>query len=183
MTEDRFTSISGLLTARPEHRPATVHRIMPEPTDSNAGPQNGVGESASARTPRRSRATEAPKSRESAGGNRRVVFKIDPSLHSRLVDHSKRTGVSHGNIVLDAVEAAYVNDTLAALVAAAKRPAADEKTALFARTATRENAAPSVTVEIQLRAQAVEQLDQIVTQYEADNRTQLLNAALRGHLG
>lgn len=182
MTEDRFSSITGLLTARPEPKTATVHHITPESTDSNAHQPTGVGESAPARTPRRNRPREAPKSRESAGGNRRVVFKINPELHTRLVDHAKRTGASHGNIVLDAVEAAYVNDSLAQLVAAAKRPAADEKTALFARTATRESAAPSVTVEVQLRAQAVDQLDQLVTQYEADNRTQLINAALREHL-
>lgn len=182
MTEDRFSSISGLLAARPERKTATVHRITSEPTGSDASQPAEVGESATVRRPRRSRPAASPKSRESVGGNRRVVFKLDPELYNRLVDHAKRTGASHGNIVLDAVEAAYVNETLADLVASAKRPAADETTALFARTATRESAAASVTVEVQLRAQAVDQLDRLVTQYEADNRTQLMNAALREHL-
>jgi predicted DNA-binding protein len=170
MTEDRFSSISGLLTARPQRKTATVHHINPEPVDA----EPNVADAADT--------APTPKSRESAGGNRRVVFKIPPELHTRLVDHAKRTGASHGNIVLDAVETAYMNDTLADLVAAARRPTLETKTALFARTAPRENAAPSVTVEIQLRAQAVDQLDQLVTQYAADNRTQLLTAALQQHL-
>ena len=110
------------------------------------------------------------------------MFKIDPELHTRLVEHAKRTGASHGNIVLDAVEAAYVNETLAELVAAGRRPVVEEKTALFSRIAARESASPSVTVEIQLRAKSVDQLDQLVTQCAAVNRTQLLTAALRQHL-
>lgn len=180
MTEDRFSSISGLLNARPERKTATVHHIIPEPVEPN-GPAVQV-RSEPAQTSRQGRTPTAPKSRESAGGNRRVVFKIDPELHARLVEHAKRTGASHGNIVLDAVEAAYVNETLAELVAAGRRPVVEEETALFSRIAARESASPSVTVEIQLRAKSVDQLDQLVTQCAAVNRTQLLTAALRQHL-
>ena len=182
MTEDRFSSIGRLLTPRPDRRTATVHPINSEPTEL-AVDKSTVAEAPSpTRTSRKSRSGETPKSRESAGGNRRVVFKLDPELHSRLVEHAKRSSTSHGNIVLDAVEAAYVNDTLAQLVETSRQPTVNERTALFARTTPREGAVPSVTVEIQLRAQAVDQLDQLVTRYKADNRTQLMNAALREYL-
>ena len=41
MTEDRFSSISGLLNARPERKTATVHHIIPEPVEPN-GPEPAV---------------------------------------------------------------------------------------------------------------------------------------------
>lgn len=181
MTEDRFSSIGRLLTPRPDRRTATVHPIHSEPTELAVDKSTAEAPSPT-RTSRKSRSGETPKSRESAGGNRRVVFKLDPELHSQLVEHAKRSSTSHGNIVLDAVEAAYGNDTLAQLVETSRQPTVNERTALFARTAPREGAVPSVTVEIQLRAQAVDQLDQLVTRYKADNRTQLMNAALREYL-
>ena len=182
MTSDRFMSISGLLTTRPERKAATVRRIDSGPSDSAA---DQLTESVEASLPNRAQKRqpkEASKSREAAGGNRRVVFKVAPELHARLVEHARRTGLSHGNIVLDAVEEAYASNTLAQIVASSKRQTADGRTSLFARTAPREVAASSVTVEIQLRAQAVDQLDHLVAECNAENRTQLLNAALREHL-
>lgn len=170
---DRFGSISGLLTARPERHPATIHPITPQ-----------VGEEipATAERPAPRPRPTARKSRESAGGIRRVAFRLNPELHARLVAHAKQTNSSQGNVVLDALEAAHSAGILTDLVAAEKKPP-QPQIGLFARTSPRTAATSSVPVEIQLRTQAVEQIDQLAEQHHADNRTQLITAALRNHLG
>ena len=104
-------------------------------------------------------------------------------LHTRLVAHVKQTDSTLGNVVLDAIEGAHVSGDLERLVAAARRrPAAPPAAGLFVRTVPRGSAEASVPVEIQLHAQAVTQIDKLVKQHQADNRTQLITVALQAHL-
>ena len=50
MSSDRFTSISGLLTARPERKAATIRRIDSGPSDSATDQQTEVKPSLPTRT-------------------------------------------------------------------------------------------------------------------------------------
>jgi predicted transcriptional regulator len=168
---DRFGSISGLLADRPERKPATIHPITPE----------GKGDPTPELKPAPQPRPATRKSRESTGGTRRVAFRLDPDLHTRLLARARQTNRSQGNVVLDAVEAAHTGGILTDLVAAEKKPP-EPQAGLFARTAPRAAAQSSVPVEIQIRAQAVDQIDRLAKEHYADNRTQLITAALRNHL-
>ena len=177
MTNDRFGSISGLLTSKPAPRQATVHPITADTGEQPTEPPATRGQQR-----RRTAPAAKPKSEESTGGTRRIAFRLEPDLHARLVSHAKRSDTTHGNIVLDAIEAAHGADRLTDLIAAARNGTRPVSGGLFVRSAPRGAAKPSIPVEVQLNAQAVDQIDQLVAQYGADNRTQLIVAALQDHL-
>lgn len=177
MTNDRFGSISGLLTSKTAPREATVHPISSEAGERPTEPAAPRGQQR-----RRTAPATQPKSAESTGGTRRVAFRLEPDLHARLVSHAKQGDTTHGNIVLDAIEAAHSAHKLADMIAAATSVTQPVSSGLFVRSAPRGAAKPSIPVEVQLHAQAVEQIDQFVAEYGADNRTQLIVVALQHHL-
>lgn len=184
MTSDRFASIGNLLPNRsaaarslaPRANPTTTTLgdtserdvVGPKPA-TLANPANSPG--ARTATPRRPRASAA-----SRGGTRRVAFRLDPELHRGLVDRATRERTSNGNVVLDAVQSAHDANIL---VPRATQP---ERRGMFVRTPIRNNPTPSVLVEIRLHAQALTEVDRLVTETQAGTRTQLFQSALAHYL-
>ena len=183
MTNPRFQNIGAILAktpdqpapdleaaeVQPEDPTGTVTQLDPTPS----GKPEQIGRTKASPARRR------PTSATASGGVRRVAFRLAPDLYGRLAATATAERVSHGQIVLDAVEAAAGRDELTALTAG---PAENSPAGLFPRLPQRAPAAATIPVEIRIDARAVDILDQLVTQSGADNRTQLITAALRSHL-
>lgn len=181
MTDDRFATISGLLNSPPRTR--TPLRIADEPDTASAPPT----QTAPARRPKPAAEAKAetgpagasPKSLSSEGGTQRVVLRLRAPLHAQLVAHVASTRSSQGDVVLDAIEAAYTAGRLTDLVAQAQDVDAGT---LFVRTKKRGPAEATIPIELRLRREAVTQVDRLATETHADSRTQLIVVALEAHL-
>lgn len=180
MTDERFATISGLLKSPPRTR--TPLRVPDEPDGDTASesPAQPV------QTPHPTPAAKAradrvaqPRSASSEGGTQRVVLRLRAPLHTQLVTHVAATRSSQGDVVLDAIEAAYTAGRLADLVAHAHD--VDQGT-LFARTKKRGPAEASIPIELRLRREAVTEVDRLAAETHADSRTQLIVVALEAHL-
>ena len=183
MTNPRFQNIGAILAKAPDRPAPDLEAAEVQPED----PTGTVTHLDPARTGKPEPSTRAktpsarrrPTSATASGGVRRVAFRLAPDLYDRLAATATAERVSHGQVVLDAVEAVAGRDELTALIAG---PAEDSPVGLFPRLPQRAPAAATIPVEIRIDARAVDILDQLVTQSGADNRTQLITAALRSHL-
>ena len=174
---DRFASISTLLPTRPTAEPTREQPVQAQPDSGSVETTRPRIQPVPARNPAH-RTTEQPKARASDaadGGTRRVAFRLDPGLHQQLSERATQTRTSKGNVVLDAIETAHAAGALTYA-----EPQATQ-TGMFARTADRGPAAPTVLVEIRLTSQAARTLDQLVERTKQPTRTQLLHTALSHH--
>lgn len=192
MTSRRFESISGILSrpsAPTSNELPSVTRIIGSTADVGTAeaPVTSNGTQVTQLRPTNEselgRTVTNPPTRASEiadGGVRRIAFRLDPSLHSVLSARAAATKSSHGQIVLDSIEAAHRDGLLVQLVRAeTPQPKTD---GLFPQLNRRAAAQPAVPVEIRLPARAAATLDQLVEQTAADSRTKLITAALRHHL-
>ena len=100
MTSRRFESIGGILN-RSTPSPGT------QPTPPNTPGRGGAGHaSRSLTTPSHDQPT-AKASAKSDGGVRRVAFRLEPGLHEALTTRAAADKISHGQVVLDSIEAAH----------------------------------------------------------------------------
>lgn len=185
MTSSRFQSIGAILAKTAEGQPVELSDTQTAEADACSGTVSQLAPTQTNQTKRAARpattmATRRPSaSQASTGGVRRVAFRLAPDLYERLAAAATTRKSSHGQIVLDAVEAAAMNpDNLASLVA---EPAA-ATSGLFPRLPQRPPAEASIPAEIRIDARAVDILDQLVTQSGARNRTHLITAALQSYL-
>ena len=111
---------------------------------------------------------------------RRIAFRFDPDLYAALSTRAGRDGASHGQVVLDSIEAAHTAGVLADLIAGRAEPG--NPSGLFPRLKTRGPSRPTVPVEFRLHTRAAAVLDTLVEQTYAESRTQLIAAALHHHL-
>lgn len=172
---DRFASIHTLLPTRPAAESVRGQPADEPPNHASEGSYRSSTRPELARgsPPRRTADQPAARASDSAdGGNRRIAFRLDPGLHHQLSERATTTKASKGNVVLDATEDAHA---VGALTYQEPQPT---RTGMFARTADRGPAAPTVLVEIRLTSQAVRTLDQLVERTKQPTRTQLLHAAL-----
>lgn len=185
---NRFESISGILTrttggtgpdaAAPskaaddeaDAEPAPVTTLRPAGPGTPAGGRRRTADPA----PR-----PQPKSATVDGGVRRIAFRLDPDLYAALTARAGQDCSSHGQVVLDSIEAAHTAGNLAGLVA---HDDPVDAAGLFPRLRTRGPSRPTVPVEIRLHARAAAVLDTLVQQTRADSRTRLITAALHHHL-
>jgi hypothetical protein len=182
-TSRRFESISGILNRTAtdpslEQAGASAPAVAEEPAPTGVTKLRPAARSRPA-----SEAPAPPAAKASAGsdgGVRRIAFRLDPALHTALTARATDAKTSHGQVVLDCVEAAYQAGVLIDLVAAEATPTQTD--GLFPRLKSRTTAQASVPVEIRLHARAATVLDQLVDQTSADSRTQLVVAALRHQL-
>ena len=182
MTTRRFESIGNILSSRsaelaqPAHdEPLSAPAAEPSPT-----PVTELRPATSS-SPRRPDTTKRPpRSAAATGGVRRIAFRLDPDLHSALTARAGATNSSHGQVVLDSIEATHASGALTDLIA--QEHTAGQTGGLFPRLATRSPVQPTVPVEIRLHAGAVTVLDQLVDKVGAQSRTQLIVTALRHHL-
>ena len=131
------------------------------------------------RRPRRSRA-------EAAGrGQRPMVHVYLPAqLHQQLTLHEDRTGLSHAEVILDAIEEHH-----ATLLTTAEGPTPPlPEGALFARTGYRrppraaEATEPIITIGVRFLPADLTQIDQLVSASTTTSRSAYIVAALRAHL-
>ena len=194
-TNRRFESISGILTRT---TPNTGTDPAPDPAGQPSGSVNTAAEPAPAHVTtlrpaagpgtspggRRRTADPAPrpqpKSAAADGGVRRIAFRLDPDLYTALNNRAARDGTSHGQVVLDSIEAAHSAGVLADLIDRHTQPATHD--GLFPRLKARRPTRPTVLVEIRLHTRATAVLDTLVDQTNADSRTQLIVTALRHNL-
>lgn len=180
----RFESISGILN-RTATDPSPEPGDEPAPDPAEAPAPTGVTTLRTATRQRPAAETPTPLPAEASagadGGVRRIAFRLEPALHTALTARAAEVKTSHGQVVLDCVEAAYQAGVLTDLVAAEVTPTQTE--GLFPRLKSRSTAQASVPVEIRLHARAAMVLDQLVDQTGADSRTQLVVAALRHQFG
>jgi len=182
-TSRRFESISGILN-KTATNPTPEPAGPPAPAAAEEPASTGV--TTLRPTTRRPPAVDTPtpppaKASTSAdGGVRRIAFRLDPDLHTALTARAADERTSHGQVVLDCVEAAHQAGVLTDLVAAEATPAQTD--GLFPRLKSRSTAQATIPVEIRLHARAATALDQLVDQTGADSRTQLVVVALRHQL-
>jgi hypothetical protein len=171
----RFASVAGKLAPKtPQSGLHAVPSGEPQPDSTPAAPAAGdQHDEAQAKRPRSPKKTEPPRA---AGALRPVVFLAPAELREALRDRSRDEKRSQPNIVLDAIEATHAD--LPVLL----EHAGPERTTLFVRPTTRQQDTARVPVSVRLPSEAVETIDKLVTQTKARNRTELLVAALRGHL-
>lgn len=112
-------------------------------------------------------------------GTRRIVFRLEPELHHKLTTAVADRKIGQGQIILNAIEAAYQAGVLTQLVLDEAGGPAGE---LFPRLKGRVKVEASIPVEMRLPASAAAVLDRLVTETGAESRTQLITAALRHYL-
>lgn len=125
-----------------------------------------------ATSPRRVHATEATRAR--------VVVRITHDLHTRLATKAARERISQGAVTLAAIEGAHQDKVLSQLLAPAITTA--RAGSLFTPPPVREMAEARVTIELRISRQDLATVDRLVDDYAAENRTQLITAALTYHL-
>ena len=185
-SDERFTSIQGLLDRRPPAgKSAPRNRASSEGSREVAeapdvGPAAQLPKLASRRTPAAEDKPTPGRSFTSKGGTRRVALRLPEQLHSKLVRRVELDGSSQGHVVLDAIEHAHLQGGLGDLIA--RSAPKQQQGALFDRTRLRGRAEPSVPVELRLRASALEQVDRLAAEHGAESRTQLVVSALAAYL-
>ena len=130
------------------------------------------------RRPRRSRA-------ELAGRSTRPMVHVylPAQLHQQLTVHEAQTGLSHAEVILDAIEEHH-----ATLLTTGEGPAPLPEGALFARTGYRrpsratEAPEPVVTIGVRFLPADLTQIDQLVSASTTTSRSAYIVAALRAHL-
>ncbi len=172
-------------TARPTplrsvDAPPEELRDAPALSASGGGaPPSGLTRETGARTTRRT-PQSAPAGRRAATAKRAISFTTPVELSARL-SAAATDGRTLADVVLAAVE--ETEPRLTDLIDA-ERPPASNGSGLFPDSASgrRRNREPRVVVSLRLSEGNVEVLDQLVVRHQADDRSQLITAALRAAL-
>jgi hypothetical protein len=161
----------NLEVAATDPAPLGVTELPPMTSRRSTRPQSSVS------PPRLATGASA----KSAGGVRRIAFRLDPALHAALTGRAADSKTSQGQVVLDCVEAAHTAGVLGELVTTEAAPTPNgplpPSSGAAAPPGRRSRS------EVRLHAGAAAVLDDLVEQAGADSRTQLITAALRYHLG
>lgn len=168
----KFSSISSALA--PKKKSSTKPRlVVAEEPEIDSDPTDNGDPGPAVESPR------PRKSATSSGGEAQVAFRAPIAVLTALREHSKSSGRSHSNVVLDALEAEV--GRLSELVAAHQEQRVPVAGALFTRTASRAVTNP-VQTQIRVSAQALEVIDNLVVEHKASSRTELFVVALRAYL-
>lgn len=163
--KNRFDSIEGILGDSAERPPAKVTPISSTtPPETTEQPEQ----------PARRRPQATPTSRN-AGGTRRVVFRLDPELKTRLAAAAARDKCSQVDIVKTAIERA---DETGGFKDAFTEP---PKAGLFSRT-RRATATAAVPCELRVTTPERDLIDKLAKQHGAKDRTALIAKALELYL-
>jgi len=186
MSDNRLGNIGNILNGS-SPRP----RLVPDPTTTAARPPAPTTHAPAKRQATTAKPKPAPARQPAASStavtHKRVPVRLTQDLRDRLADRARIEDKTLAAVAFDAIEAAHAANKLADLVDASRQPAqtphtVGEGSGLFQRTPARPPAQAKVTVEFRMTDADTAVLDQLVRIAKADNRSQLITAALRDHL-
>lgn len=174
-------------TARPRLRPVQGLRPAdlpkpparrPEPTrDATAAAASPATAATTAVDAARRAPTRPIKRSATAGTLRAISISLPFSIATQTREHAKRTGVTHAELLMDAIVA--TRDKLDDLVEQLQPRAVSDS--LFVR-AVQGGGEAYVGVSLRMRAANVDVLDRLAKEHHAASRSQLCTAALKSYL-
>lgn len=183
-TDSRIGSLSSILSSSPSRR-ATVTSLKQADTGLSETSEIGENSSKPAEEPSTARLAEVPTkpvpyakpARPAATKevHRRVVCRVLQESHDQLAAYARSHNISHGAVVLQAVEKAHTDGAFAADRA---YPATGSSLFVGTSAARIRPAAARVILDVRLHSQDVDVLDRLVTEHGVKDRTDLITQAL-----
>lgn len=176
-TDSRIGSLSSILAGeRPRRAATSLKRVTIEPEATSETASDVADAVVEAAAPRRRPPASQRTPAARTGVRRRVVCRVPQDTHDRLADYARRRNISHGAVVLQAVEKAHVD---AAFTEEASSNTHRES-ALFIGTnvAQTKLAAAKVVLDVRLHMEDIEVLHKLVVEHGTRDRTDLINQAL-----
>lgn len=171
-TDNRIRSLSSILgsPARQPTRLSQVKSVTVEPLDERVAESSSTLVASS-----RPAKARQPSAATTDDVIRRVVARVWQGHHEQVVAYAHLHNISHGAVVLQAVEYAHGGDLL--ISESGRHQTA---TGLFvgAHAAQTRTAEAKVTLEIRLHRHDLAALDRLVLEHELKDRTDLINQAL-----
>ena len=183
-TDSRIGSLSSILSSGPRRRsPVTALKQVEVGSDEIAEPGEGRSEVAkelntagpAVVTPRPSRKAQPARPAATKDVHRRVVCRVQQEFHDQLTAYARSHNISHGAVVLRAVEKAHTDR---AIVAQRARSATGSSLFVGTGAAQIRPATARVILDVRLHSQDVDVLDRLVTEHGVKDRTDLIKQAL-----
>jgi hypothetical protein len=179
MSDQRLKPLQGKLKKRAAAPPGERAKRASEPAASEpvAAPSEESAGKAKASRPAGPQARTRRRSRDGRGATRSLTFRTPVEIRDGLRERSFRDGIAQPDVILEAVR--QTNDKLSDLLAKPKKSGDD----LFTRSpARRKDRPPLVQISVRIPAEDHETLNRLTERHKADNRSDLLNAALKAYL-